>query len=426
MMSGNSTQKQENHPMPKAYRKALTQASPKPNPSRDDLRCLALALPLHDLFNGVRADLEALSAQAGLALMKLVMNDEITQQLGDWGQQRVHRYGQQNGYVVFHGRKTPLTRPRARRADGTEVALKTYRAFQQDGPRQSAVARLLVRHCSTRNYAGALEECLEGYGIARSSVSREFQLVSAARLKQLCERRVPQDLVALMLDGQQFADECILVALGIDKEGRKHILGLWQGSSENATVVRALLKDLIERGLDVNRRTLVVIDGGKGLHCGVKEVFGERALIQRCRVHKMRNVLEHLREPYRRQAQMRLRAAWSQPTVSEARAALEAIVRWLEGINPSAARSLQEGLEETLTLQQLGIAEELQRSLSSTNLIESALARTGAFTQRVKRWCATALLEAEKGFRRIRGYQHLAALSAALNRPTLDIAAQAA
>jgi transposase-like protein len=212
------------------------------------------------------------------------------------------------------------------------------------------------------------------------------------------------------------------------------LFGLWQGSSENATVVRELLKDLIERGLDVNRSILVVLDGGKGLHRGVKEVFGERALIQRCRVHKLRNVLEHLSEPHRRQAAMRLRAAWSQPSEKEARAELEATVRWLEAINPSAARSLQEGLEETLTLQRLGLAEELQRSLSSTNLIESALARTGAFTQRVKRWrggkmrqrwCATALLEAEKGFRRIRGHQHLAQLSAALN-PALDTITQAA
>ena len=290
---------------------------------------------------------------------------------------------------------------------------------------------------STRNYAGAIDDCLEGYGIEKSSVSRQWKAATQAELERLCQRPVPPNLVALLLDGQSFRGEHLIVALGVDQEGRKHVLGLWHGATENSTLVRELLADLRERGLDTEAAILVVLDGSKALHKGVKEVFGERALIQRCRVHKLRNVLEHLPKEKRQQAAWRLRGAWAKATAQAALQELKACVKWLDGISPHAARSLEEGLEETLTLHRLDLNAKLRRSLSSTNLIESCFARTEAWTRRVKRWRnakmvlrwgAAALLVAEKGFRRIQGHEHLAELIVALNQHQTKLAplAQAA
>ncbi len=211
--------------------------------------------------------------------------------------------------------------------------------------------------------------------------------------------------------------------MGVDKQGQKHVLGLWQGATENSTLVRELLADLRERGLNTEAAMLVVVDGAKALYKGVREVFGERALIQRCRVHKLRNVLEHLPLEKRAQAAWRLRGAWAKDTPEEALKELRACVKWLDTISPSAARSLEEGLEETLTITRLGLHQFLVRTFSSTNLIESCFARTQSWTSRVKRWRgakmvlrwgAAALLFAEKGFRKVRGYHHIHQLIQAL------------
>ena len=226
-----------------------------------------------------------------------------------------------------------------------------------------------------------------------------------------------------MLDAKYFTRQCIIVALGIDKEGRKHVLGLWEGATENTTVVKGLLEDLVARGLDPQHKLLVVMDGGKALRKAVHLVFGDRAVVQRCRVHKQRNVVEHLPEDKQAQASWRLRAAWSKSDPKTAEKELRKIVTWLEGISPMAARSLQEGLEETLTLQKLGVNPRLAECLSSTNMIESCFARATSLLQRVKRWhdgttvlrwAAASLRMAEKGFRRIRAFEHLGALEEAL------------
>lgn len=380
-------------------------------------------LPLLDLILESQQEIEAVSLNLGLKIMSRYMEQEIAQRQEGWGQRTHYRHGSQPGYVVFHGRKVPLQRPRLRQKDGGEAALESYQLFQQDGRMQRAVARKLLRQVSTRDYAGAIDDCLEGYGITKSSVSRHWKVATAAELEKLCQRAVPKDLVALLLDGKHFRGECLVAALGVDKAGQKHVLGLWHGATENSTVVRELLADLRERGLDTEAAILVVLDGAKALHKGVKEVFGERALIQRCRVHKLRNVLEHLPKEKRQQAAWRLRGAWAKATADEALKELKACVKWLDAISPCAARSLEEGLEETLTLHRLGLNELLRKSLSSSNLIESCFARTEAWTRRVKRWRnakmvlrwgAAALLVAEKGFRRIRGHKHLAELIVAL------------
>lgn len=380
-------------------------------------------LPMLDLILEMKHDIEAVSADLGLKIMARYMDQEIERRCGPWGEQSHYRHGTQSGYVVFHGRKVPIARPRLRDKAAGEATLRSYRLFQQDGRMQRAVARKLIRQVSTRNYAGAIDDCLAGYGIGKSSVSQHWKIATAAELEKLCQRPVAPRLVALLLDGQSFRGEHLIVALGVDEEGHKHVLGLWHGATENSTVVRALLADLRERGLDTESALLVVLDGAKALHKAAKEVFGERALIQRCRVHKLRNVLEHLPKEKQQQAAWRLRGAWAKATPQEALKELRACVKWLDPISPSAARSLEEGLEETLTLHRLGLNELLRRSLSSTNLIESCFARTEAWTRRVKRWRngkmvlrwgAAALVVAEAGFRRIRGHAHLTELKAAL------------
>lgn len=407
--------------MKKQNRSLLAEASTK---SPESLR-LEETLPLLELILECQQEIEAVSVDIGLKIMSRYLEQEIAQRQGPWGERTHYRHGKQPGYVVFHGRKVPLQRPRLRQKDEAEAALKSYQLFQQDGRMQRAVARKLLRQVSTRNYAGAIDDCLEGYGVTKSSVSRHWKVATAAELEKLCQREVPKDLVALMIDGKHFRSECLVVALGVDKAGEKHVLGLWHGATENSTVVRELLVDLRERGLDTEAAILVVLDGSKALHKGVKDVFGERALIQRCRVHKLRNVLEHLPQEKRQQAAWRLRGAWAKATADEAHKELKACVKWLDEISPCAARSLEEGLEETLTLHRLGVNELLRRSLSSTNLIESCFARTEAWTRRVKRWRnakmvmrwgAAALLVAEKGFRRLRGHEHLAELIVALNQ----------
>lgn len=394
-------------------------------------------LPLLELIVQTKAEIEALSAQAGLKIIHHFLEEEITQRCGPHRQQVAYRHGNQPGYVIYAGRKVVIPKPRLRAKGGGELVLKSYQAFQQDGRMQRAVARKLTHQVSTRNYAAAIDDCLEGYGIEKSSVSRQWKNATAGELQKLCQRPVPADLVALLLDGQYFRRECLVVALGVDPEGRKHVLGLWHGATENSTLVKELLADLRERGLNTEARLLVVVDGAKALYKGVREVFGERALIQRCRVHKLRNVLEHLPLEKRQQAVWRLRGAWAKATPEAALKELKACVKWLETISPSAARSLEEGLEETLTITRLGLPEPLVRTFSSTNLIESCFARTEAWTRRVKRWRngkmvlrwgAAALLFAEKGFRRVRGHEHMPQLLATLNQnePALALLNKAA
>lgn len=382
-------------------------------------------LPMLEVILQTKAEVEALSAQAGLKIIHHFLEEEIQQRCGPHGQQRAYRHGCEPGYVVYAGRKVSIARPRVRQKAGPEIRLKSYQAFQQDGRMQRAVARKLTHQVSTRNYAAAIDDCLAGYGIDKSSVSRQWKAATAAELQKLCQRPVPAQLVALLIDGQYFRKECLIVALGVDKEAKKHVLGLWHGASENSTLVRQLLADLRERGMNTEAAMLIVLDGAKALYKGVRDVFGERALIQRCRVHKLRNVLEHLPLEKRCQAAWRLRGAWAKATPEEALKELRACVRWLETISPSAAHSLEEGLEETLTVTRLGLHESLVRTFSSTNLIESCFARTQSWTSRVKRWRgakmvlrwgAAALLFAEKGFRRVRGYQRVGQLIEALQK----------
>jgi putative transposase len=408
--------------MKKGNNEVLVQSSPK-----SDIPTFSVRLEgaIVDMILNTRTELDSLIARVGLQVIRGVLDQEISTLCGTRGRQKAYRHGSQSGYVIFAGRKVRIDKPRVRQKGGAELSLATYNAFQQEGPLQKSIGRNLRRQVSTRNYAGAIDDCLQGYGIAKSSVSRHWKALTEAELRSFCQRPVPADILALIIDGQYFRRECLVVAMGVDFQGKKHVLGLWHGATENSTLVRELLADLRERGLDTEAAMLVVIDGAKALAKGVKEVFGPRALIQRCRVHKLRNVLEHLPINKRQQAAWRLRGAWARSDPEAALKELLACVRWLEKLSPSAARSLEEGLEETLTVNRLALPLSLIRSFSSTNLIESCFARTEQWTRRVKhwhdahmvmRWGAAALLFAEKGFYRVQGAENLGKLIHALDQ----------
>jgi len=387
---------------------------------------LEAQLPMSELIAGVREDIEGFAAELGLTIIERVMAAEIAQKVGRWGQQKSHRHGHQPGYVIYAGRKVRLERPRLRSREDQEVPLDSYQAFQKDGKLQQAVARQLTRQCSTRNYEGAIDSCLKGYGIKRSSVSRHWKAATAKELEALMQRPIPKDLLVLMIDSKFFGGDCLVAAIGIDVQGRKHVLGIWHGATENSTVVKGLLEDLVSRGLESERKMLIVLDGAKALRKAVTMVLGEQGLVQRCRIHKLRNVLDQLPEEKKAQAGWRLRSAWARKDPKAAEKELRQTAQWLEPSWPVAAASLLEGLAETLTVQSLNLPPMLCRILSNTNLIENCFAQAAHRTRQVKRWdgpkmilrwTAAALLAAEKNFRRVKGCEQLSLLEKALHEP---------
>jgi transposase-like protein len=287
-----------------------------------------------------------------------------------------------------------------------------------------AVLRRMVRGVSTRDYAQVVDLAREGFGVAKSSVSREFVRASAADVRALAERRFEgQRFCVVMIDGVEYAGETIVVAMGITADGAKRILGLRQGATENAAICVALLEDLQARGLDTSQPTLLVLDGAKALHAAAKRIWGDNAVIQRCQVHKRRNVKAHLAEKHHAELDRQLTAAYQAEGYEEARSSLETTARWLSRLNPDAAASLREGLEETLTVIRLGLTGPLRRTLCSTNPIESALSVARRVTARVtrwrdgdmrRRWCVAGLLRAESKFRRVKGHRAIGALIQAL------------
>jgi putative transposase len=390
---------------------------------------VGLPLPLVEVWEDLQPAVEHLAGLAGLKIIRAVIEDEVTRRVGPRHQpdpaSRCLRWGQQPGYVVFAGQKVAVERPRVRTRQGEEVPLDSYARLQHDGRRQRAVREGIVAGLTSRNYQRAVQSVLEGYGIEKSSVSRQFVQASAAQLKQLCEKKLDGlDLVAILIDGIHLGQQVLVVALGIETSGKKHVLGLWQGATENTTVVKELLEDLVARGLSSEKRYLFVIDGAKALRAAIERVFGERAQVQRCQIHKRRNVKEHLPKSAQGDTDRRIRNAYAMTDYTAAKAELEKIFRQLERINPSAARSLEEGLEETLTVHRLGVGTLLRRTLASTNPIESCLSTVERVARNVKRWrvgdhalrwTATGLLEAERTFRKVKGYRELEILQRKLN-----------
>ncbi len=327
------------------------------------------------------------------------------------------RWGHDEGHVIFGGRKVAMPRPRVRSVEGHEVPLQRYQAFAHPRRMQEAVSQRILRRVSTRDYAGALDDVCDGYGIAKSSVSRHWKAASRRQLKEMLERPLGElDLCVVFLDGKEFHDFTLIVAVGVDRQGRKHVLGLWSGATENAEVCGALLDDLIERGLSKDPSYLFVLDGAKALKKAVVSRFGSKALIQRCRVHKKRNLQKYLPKKYHGMLSLKLKMAWGMTEYDKALKELGKVHDWLASINQAAAASLEEGLEETLTINRLGLPPQLRRIFSSTNLIESCFSRAGDLCRGVKRWrdgnmacrwAASVLLDAQSRFRRIQAYSQL-------------------
>ena len=388
-----------------------------------------LPLPLVEVWEELQPEVEHLTGLAGLKIIRAVIEDEVRRRVGPRHQpdpaSSCLRWGQQPGYVVFAGQEVGVERPRVRTRQGEEVQLDSYARLQHDGRRQRAVREGMVAGLTSRSYPRAVQSVLEGYGIEKSSVSRQFVQASAAQLKRLCEKKLDDlDLVAILIDGIHLGQQVLVVALGIESSGKKHVLGLWQGATENTTVVKELLEDLVARGLNSERRYWFVIEGAKALRAGIERVFGGRAEVQRCQIHKRRNVQEHLPKSAQRDTDRRIRNAYAMTDYTAAKAELEKIFRQLERINPSAARSLEEGLEETLTVHRLGVGTLLRQTLASSNPIESCFSIVEKVARNVKRWragnhalrwTATGLLEAEKKFRKGKGYRELEILQRKLN-----------
>jgi len=312
---------------------------------------------------------------------------------------------------------------------GAEVAVPAYAAMQDEAGLRERLLSIVMRGVSTRNYQEVLPKLAQRCGVSRSAVSRQVQEASAEALQGLCERRFEEvDLLIIYLDGKDFGGHQVICAVGVDIQGKKHVLGLTEGATENAVVVKGLLEELVERGVTPGRKRLFVIDGSKALRAAIDAVYGKDNPVQRCRTHKLRNVLGYLPREMQGQVAAVLRAAWKlEPKEGIAR--LRTQIEWLERTHPKAAASLREGLEETFTINRLGLSPMLRKCLATTNVIESSLSgvegRTGRVTrwrsgEMALRWAAAAALETERNFRKIMGHEHLWMLKAVLDEGRLS------
>jgi len=383
-----------------------------------------LVLPMAEMVGWLRKGVGELIRQAGLQLMDLLMQEEVRELVGERSQRQAERtasrWGSERGYCVVMGQKVPIQRPRVRSTDDKEVRLGSYEMFHRGEPLTETVWEKLMLGLSTRKYDQAVRQFSEAYGLEKSAISEHFIEASRKKVKDMMERRLDKmRLCALLIDATPFEGQQMVAALGIDEYGRKTILGIRQGATENATVVGELLGDLLERGLDFTEPRLYVLDGAKALSAAVKKHAGESAAIQRCQVHKRRNVLDHLTEEQKPGVEKKLNAAYALEDYAPAKQALNTLHRELMDLNPSAARSLGEGMEETLTVHRLHMPMLLRKTLASTNVIESAFSIVERVCRNVKRWhggdqrerwVGSGLLVAEKQFHRVQGYKQIPAL----------------
>jgi putative transposase len=388
---------------------------------------------LGELVGAAREGLLALSVGVGLRVVHELMEaevDDVVGPKGKWNAERsASRHGHEAGSMTLGGRRVPVNRPRVRSVDGRELPVATYEYFADRDPLARAVMDRMLAGVSTRKFARVGEpvgEAVQQTATAtrKSSVSEVFIERTRTALEELMARRLDDvRLAVMMLDGLDIAERTHIVALGISTDGVKIPLGLWEGSTENATLARSLLADLVDRGLDPSQAILFVLDGGKALRKAIKDVFGEHALVHRCHRHKERNVTDLLPERDRPQVLARIRGAWALADLAVAQQQLERLASELERTWPDAAASLREGLPETLTLMGLGITGNLAKTLCSTNPIESMIEIVRHTQRNVKRWqdgdmrkrwTAAGMLQAEQQFRRIVGYSQLAQLVTAI------------
>jgi putative transposase len=393
-----------------------------------------VSVAMAEIAGSMREGLLALAVGTGLQVMQVLMEADVTGMAGPKGRhdpdRSAVRHGSERGSVTLGGRRVPVTRPRVRAADGSgELPVPTYELFSNTELLGAMAMERMLAGLSTRRYPVGLEPVGEAViasarSTSKSAVSRKFVAMTETALAELLAADLSAlDLVALMIDGVHFGESVCVVALGIDGEGTKHPLALVEGSTENATVVTDLLVGLRERGLDVTRPVLVGIDGAKALYKAVVDVF-DHPVIQRCQLHKIRNVQDRLPQRLRGPVGKKMRAAYHADSALDAEAQLTALTRELDKTHPGAAASLREGMAETLTVLRLGVPPTLARTLRSTNAIESMISICRTHSANVKRWrdgqmalrwCAAGMIEAGKQFRRVNGHLHLPKLRAALD-----------
>jgi len=387
------------------------------------------AVTVGEVLVEVGTEFRELMAKGGQAIATALFIEELARLCGPrYGREEglASRWGTRQGEVVLGGRKVKLRHPRVRH-QGREVELETYRQLQREDPLDARALEQMLVGVSTRKYARSLEPvpaALEETGTSKSAVSRRFvaktqEQLEAALAKPLSDRT----WLTLLIDGIEFHEHVVLVVVGVDDAGGKHVLAFREGSTENATLCREMLADLVARGVPADRSLLIVIDGGRGLRKAVNDVFGQYALVQRCQVHKKRNVLDHLPEEMRTQTRAAMSEAYAAASHQLALAQLQNLERSLKKKQPSAASSLREGMEETLTVKKLGITGWLAKTLETTNPIENLNKGIRRVSNRVDRcrsgamalrWVATGALEAARGFRRLKGHAQMGKLVAAL------------
>jgi transposase-like protein len=402
------------------------------------VREIQLPLNVEALVEMTRQALSSFATEMGLKVAQRLLEDEVTQRCGERHERQpdreLTRFGHQRGYVTIAGQKATVRKPRMRYTDQRgEAELERYALLQSPDAMPQAALKHLVNGVSTRRYEQVVNVAREGFGVKKSSVSRGFVRASAQEVRQLAERRFEDERsVVIFIDAQPYAGEMMVTALGITAAGQKRLLGLRQGATENAAVVASLLEELRERGVKTDVPTLFVLDGAKALAAAVQRVWGKFAVIQRCQVHKRRNVEAHLSEQHHEELRQRLNAAYHETNETQARTHLKGTIAWLRKMSPAAAASLEEGWEETLTVVRLGVPELLRKTLATTNPIESAFSVAESVTRRVKRWrdgdmrerwCVAGLVDAESRFKRIKGHKDMQQLIASLDEivtPTLD------
>ena len=414
--------------MTKKYQKTVPAARPPAVPEQ-------VSIVMDEIAADMQEGLLALAVGAGLQVMTQLMEADVAAVCGPKGKhdpdRTASRHGTEQGSVVLGGRRVPVTRPRVRAADGSgELPVPAYEVFNTTELLGRMALERMLAGISTRRYPAALEPVgaqvtAESWSTSKSAVSRRFVAMTQTALTDLLGKDLSGlDLVAIMIDGVHFADHLCVVALGIDIDGVKHPLAVVEGSTENTTLIKGLLVGLRDRGLDVTRPILTVLDGAKALAAAVTEVF-DAPVIGRCQLHKIRNVRDHLPQKMRGLVEQRMRAAYQADSALEAEALLLALAKELDKTHPGAANSLREGLHETLTVLRLGVPPILARTLRSTNAIESMISICRDHTRNVKRWrdgqmvlrwCAAGMVEASKQFHRVKGHLHLPVLREALER----------
>ena len=382
--------------------------------------------PLDRLMEELGLEMQTFATSAGLLLMKSLIKAEEEHLAGEAGNRKteINRWSKERGSVVVGGQRQAITKQRLRSRSGEEVALKSYTKFHNDDERTRAIYQRMLAGVSCRNYRKTLEKMAKMAGVSKSVVSRKIVESTEADMKAFCERDLSGlDICVILIDGMPLDHQMTIAVVGVETTGKKHVLGFREGSTENAEVCKSLFEDLVSRGLKMDREILFIIDGSKALRKAVDDFYGNNAVVQRCQFHKSENLRKHLTEQYQAEYERKLNTIYGMNNYDDAHRALKALIGDVERLSISAARSLEEGFEETLTVHRLGIPGVLRESFSTTNIIESTFSVAENVMRNVKRWrnpmqrlrwSSTAFLFTENQYRRVRGYKSMPVLLAAL------------